>query len=60
VLVDNFQLTLADAAARKQKEALIYLEGKEKYEEVTVKGKNGEVDEEEDPGSFILYSLDTN
>jgi cation channel sperm-associated protein 1 len=34
VLVDNFQLTLADAEIRKQKEALIYLEGREKYQDM--------------------------
>lgn len=56
VLVDNFQLTLADAAITKQKEALIYLEGHEKYIEMNKPYEEKDV-EEEDASNILTYYI---
>ncbi|OXA58285.1 cation channel sperm-associated protein 1 [Folsomia candida] len=56
VLVDNFQLTLADAAITKQKEALIYLEGHEKYIEMNKPYEEKDVEEEDAKDDLLRNS----
>ena len=56
VLVDKFQLTLGDAEIRKQREALIYLEGQEKYDDLN---KNSAEDELEVENTGIYNYLFT-
>ncbi|CAL8082978.1 unnamed protein product [Orchesella dallaii] len=51
VLVDNFQLTLADAEIQKQKEALEELEAQKKFEDMKKEGSDIEtIDEEQKRG----------